>query len=271
MNITRIVTCYRQWDLLGSWLDTPALHGAGISWLVVNDAPQDSPPPALVDIMNRRGVILITPLFNLGRSRARNLGVERAGTDYIEHIDGDDVPLPLPLDLNAISDARSLHVFPVPEFFSDEELKSIQTVSRALPIRAAWSDLLPRLHPTDVRPASLIWPKKLFLSLGGYDARYESVEDVDLLLRFHDTEFEIVRHEYPKQAYRISKPKHDHGPLHLEGALKMWERLLKHHHVASANIRQWQAKDTLRAWRVISKKLLQRFPALISFIGRRWR
>ena len=220
--LARIVTCHRQWHYLEQWLTDDRLFGPEIEWVVVNDAPAAPPSPTNEALLRRRGVQLVSPACNLGRSGARNLGVDHARAAWVELIDGDDVPLPL--DPRMLS-GLSAEVVTCPVWEIPESCRTLPEPPAQLGLRAMWAELLPGLHPIDVRPASLIWRRDFLLKLGGFDGRFESAEDLQLVLKADRMGGRVVRHPAPKQAYRTrpGNPNWDH--LHVIGHLRVFDWL----------------------------------------------
>lgn len=219
-RVTRVVTCYRQWALLREWAQDDRLFAPEIEWLVVNDCPEDPCPPDLAALYEARGVRIITPTHNLGRCRARNWGTDHANTRWIEHIDGDDRPLPIAhaaLDQPASVD---LILFPMLQFKDgDEPPRDAARVDTPQDAESYWGFLLPNLRPIDHRLTCTLWRRATLLELHGYSERFDGNEDLHLMWRASKRGLEVARWPYPKQAYRI------HARVHVKNKSEYYESL----------------------------------------------
>jgi glycosyltransferase involved in cell wall biosynthesis len=266
--LARIVTCHRQWQFLEQWLKDDRLFGPEIEWVVVNDAPESSPSPETEALLRRRGIQLVSPACNLGRSGARNLGAEHATALWVELIDGDDVPLPL--DPNTLS-GLSADVVTHPVWEIPENCRVLPEPPAQLGMRAMWGELLPGLHPIDVRPASLIWKRSFLLGLGGFDGRFEGAEDLQLAFKAHRQGARMVRHLPPKQAYRFRKENHNWDPVHVIGHLRFFEWLPGQGtpRGGQTDTRRWVGQGTLYLLVTAARLSLRRIRAICSFL--RWK
>jgi len=242
--LTRIVTCYRQWSLLERWAGNPALRQAGVKWIIVNDDPGTPCPSESASLLGSLGAVVHTVRFNSGRSAARNAGATLSDTPYIEHIDGDDFPLPYDQGvIDQLDGTFDLGAFPVWE--------ATNTVFPPNPpprlaIQPAWSLFLPQLSPLDVRPAGTLWRNEFFRRLGGYDARFESAEDFQLACRANAAGARVKRFEVPKQCYSARTESTLRCPLFVEGHLRLWHWLNDGNCDAEPDLRVWMGKDTLQ-------------------------
>lgn len=196
-----------------------------IEWIIVDDCPSSPPPLEIRCILEQHRIGVISPAFNLGRSRARNLGASFANGTWIEFIDGDDVPLTV--DLNCLHPTAKLVIFPVLEFPENEILPPPQYDK--IEIKSNWSGFLPKLHPVDVRPAALIWRISFFKETTGFDARFDGGEDFELMVRANCLSPQVHRHDCPKQAYRRREGNLSLGRLYIESHIKLFE----HHFIKS--------------------------------------
>lgn len=268
--LTRIVTCYRQWHLVSRWLDCESLFKPGVHWLMVNDAPGDLCPPRLEAEFQRRGVKLITPWFNCGRSRARNLGAEAAQTEWIEFVDGDDLPLPHDLAVLEKSHDAGLVAFPVFEHHGNPPIAIPEDVPSQLPIRNTWAEFLPLLQPLDVRPAGLLWRRAFFRELGGFDARFESAEDFHLVLRAAWAGAHVARSTVPKQIYCVPPGNHNFSPLHVEGHRRLLEWIASNTpSPLPPHFDMWLSKESVYEALIASKRSLPRLPGFLKFLASR--
>ncbi len=174
IKISRIVTVYSQWHYLG-WLSDDALFEPTTEYIIVDDASPEAAPAALLNQLQQRGVCVHRMARNSGLSAARNAGAALARGEFLDFIDGDDVPLPLIADPSW--GAAELIFFPA-------KLHGEAATERQNLIR------LPVLHDAeapggylDPRATALLWRRSAFEQCGGFDPRYEYVEDVEMLLR----------------------------------------------------------------------------------------
>jgi glycosyltransferase involved in cell wall biosynthesis len=197
--VSRIMTCYRQWSYLAQWIGDDSLYAPGTEWIIVNDAPADPPPPELTAIMAQRGIRLLTPSTNLGRSRARNLGARESSGHWLDFIDGDDHPLPL--DTASLANVTA-GLIEHPVRMAQKGEHSFDQGRTAPIIRMSiWRSLLPRYQPINVTPAAVLWQREIFNRLDGFDARFDGAEDFHLVFRAMITGVELARHDSPKQCY----------------------------------------------------------------------
>jgi hypothetical protein len=180
--ITRICTVYRQWPQVAAWLTRDELFTGECAWIFVNDCPENPPPDAVGAILQQRGALLHEMRINGGRSQARNTGTALARTPWVEHVDGDDRPLPLPSDELSPDDV-GLVFFPVlHQGPGSENLPAEPTFTYHG--RNAFFDLVFASYlPMDWRPCSTLWRRETLNALGGFDARFEPVEDIYLVWR----------------------------------------------------------------------------------------
>lgn len=196
-EITRIVTVHRQWEHVARWIGDDALFEPRVAWILVNDDPLSLPAPGLADQIASRGIRRIDLPRNCGRSAARNEGARLAATPWIEHVDGDDHPLPFPLADLATGPDVSLLFFPVRERSDESSPPDTAPISPG----GYWDFLCPACSPFDQRPASTAWRREAFLSLLGYDARWEPSEDLHLCWQATRLGLRAGHPHTPKQCY----------------------------------------------------------------------
>ncbi|MEM8549176.1 MAG: glycosyltransferase family A protein [Verrucomicrobiota bacterium] len=202
--LSRIVLCYKQESMLKAWLDEPSLHVEGTEWLVVNDSPAVALSDAFREICTRRNIHIVESALNLGRCNARNLGARHARGQWLDFIDGDDVPHPMPLESLEGLEAGLL-LFPVVGFPPDQLPVVAQPPSVQLPWTAdniLQDSLYPDYFPIDARPCGTSWRRDTFFELGGYDARFDDGwEDTQIAWHAHQRKVPIARLNYVKQSY----------------------------------------------------------------------
>lgn len=200
-TLARIVTIHHQWNDVRAWLDNPGLHAPGIAWLLVNDAPGDPAPPDLAAVAAHRGVRILAPPCNLGRCGARNLGAAETDAAWVEHIDGDDAPLPFSLETLRQPEGCGVVLFPVAERTSPDPAAPVTVPAWDVAASCYWSFVAPAWHPLDPRPAGTVWRRGVFLALGGYDGRFNGSEDVHLVWKAAQAGVVCAHATAPKQSY----------------------------------------------------------------------
>lgn len=202
--LTRIVTVYQQWSFLEHWLGDDALFAPEVAWMVVNDAPWAPCPPELLRRLEARGFRIVSPPANLGRCGARNRGASLAETAWIECIDGDDIPLPWdPRDLAGVSERVAACYYPHATHSLEDGERRTHEPYDPEQIHHELAFLFERWQPINARPACLLWRRDLFLDIGGYDARFEMIEDFDLARRADHAGGELLSFRKPKQSYLL--------------------------------------------------------------------
>jgi GT2 family glycosyltransferase len=138
-------------------------------------------------------------------------------------------------------------------------------------VQGVWGEFLPTLHPVDVRPASLLWRREFFSRLGGFDGRFESGEDFQLVLKADRLGARIARPAMPKQIYRVRPGNSNWDRLHVEGHLRVFE-WLKNQTKNSAEfsaITRWIGQGTLYQIVVALRLGFRRMRAIWGFVW--WR
>lgn len=179
--VGRVVTSFGQWRLIDRWLTDDRLLQPHVKWIFVNDKPDDPIPEDMRTRIDKFGQV-IQPVINLGRCSARNLGVQALDTEWIDIIDGDDIPLPLEQDFDADAGSCGFIYFGVVnhtynQIQRDEDCEDKSAFSNLSQL------LLKLIGNFDARPIAVLWRRSVFNALGGFDGRSEYVEDLNLVLR----------------------------------------------------------------------------------------
>ena len=228
--ITRIVTVYRQWNLLKLWLRNGSLIQPCVEWIVINDCPADACPPEIATQLLEAGMRVFNVETNLGRSGARNWGVERAAGTWIEHIDGDDVPLPLDTEIiqQFTLTSEDFILFPVASHREGDSLSTLLKRSETIFENGLGgpgglhATVLPEFIPVDVRPAATLWRRSTFQLLNGYDGRFSCSEDLHLLWKARSAGRIAGHAAAPKQSYRIHAANSTTQALSVYDSIKVW-------------------------------------------------
>lgn len=245
-RLTRIVTCYRQWPCVAHWSRWEACFSADVEWIIVNDCPADPCPAALAATLLARGVQIVTPPENLGRSGARNFGAALARGEWLENLDGDDLPLPVEVtSWPAVAEYDGLQ-FPAPEVRRDARSIDAPAMYQTLEVAPAdtWAPLLPQLRPFDVRLTATMWRRDFYVRMGGYDGRFEGIEDVHLAFKAARMQARIGRMTRPKQIYCRRGERETFSRVRVEGAARFFRWLrVNHPDVAPQIVTGWLAKE----------------------------
>ncbi len=180
-KVSRVVTTYGHWQLINRWLSEERLLQSNVSWIFVNDKPDDPLPDEMKDRINRFGQV-IQPKVNLGRCCARNLGVQASNSIWIDIIDGDDIPLPLADDFDIEAEESGFIYFDVTHhYFQQGQIINDADEGWFPPhLNQLLFDLIGNYDP---RPIAVMWRRSTFNALGGFDGRTDYVEDFNLVMR----------------------------------------------------------------------------------------
>lgn len=176
-TFSRIVTIYNQWSFL-DWLDHDELFTPDTEFIVMDDHSDEPVPAALAARLAQRSISVHRLPRNSGRCVARNTGASLARGEFLDFIDGDDRPLPIKHDA-AWAAAGVI-------FFKMEAHSAAAPVRRWLMLNPLLADPASPDGFLDPRPVSVLWRRSLFVESGGFDARFETSEDFDLVLRTLD-------------------------------------------------------------------------------------
>ena len=180
-KIGRIVTCYGQWKMIERWIYNEQLIQPHVAWIFVNDKPSDPLPDRLKEQVARFGCV-IEPPVNMGRCCARNLGISHSLSEWIDLIDGDDIPYPIACDFDRdVGEAGQIYF----EVDHHREIDGAVVPEREEEwIPPAENRFLKALIGNwDARPICIMWKREVIVRLGGFDSRAEYGEDLNLAIR----------------------------------------------------------------------------------------
>lgn len=152
--------------------------------LVVDDCSSDA-TATLARTYADRGVKVLSLCQRSGVSVARNVGIKSAAGTWIAFLDADDEWLPSKLEMQAaaiMAHPEASLVFCASEEFSVKG-QSLGDTFRGSPVtvgKEAWKALL---ASNFIATPTVLAPRELLLTLGGFDASLLTAEDQDMWLR----------------------------------------------------------------------------------------
>lgn len=221
-KLTRVVTSYGQWGYIRRWIFDDRLLQSHVTWIFVNDKPDDIAPPDIRQRISSMG-LLIEPKANMGRCCARNLGVFNSTSEWIDIVDGDDIPFSVEDQFDRGHEFAGLIYFNVVHHRVDEDGRIVkeQTVDwQPDPLCLLFKEVVGNW---DVRPAATLWRRKVICDLGGYDRQFDYFEDFNLAIR---AKIAGVKHSSTsaiKVSYRRDTPGRPNSPSCALAGLKNWE------------------------------------------------
>lgn len=226
-TISRVVTVYRQWPLVARWLHKDSLFPAHVDWTFVNDCPEDAPPADIAAQIARRGARILTPKRNRGLAGARNFGWPDTRGEWLDFVDGDD--LPMPLDLSDLDLDADLIFFPTAAFATEALFQEHLREEGRIPTRffPAENDLFPfpKEMQLDVKMAAILWRRTTIERLEGFDGRFDMVEDNDILWRAALAGLRAKQVGFCKQSYN-QMPNPDRRQLYrVASKLRVYQRI----------------------------------------------
>ena len=235
----------------------------------MNDSPDDGPPQDILSALEALGAQLVAPKFNCGRSNARNLGASKSLTPYLEHVDGDDVPLPLNDSIIGLleKDCADLIICPVVEWPVGTEMPEIRD-DYCPQVQSMWAPLFSEYPAVDVRPAATIWRTASYQQLAGYDARFESGEDFQLAWRGLRSGLVMVHATAAKQIYHAKPKVWLQDPLFCEGHLAALKWLVAEGKLTRKQIEDWHPKLLTQNWWHLHRELFHEWKVLKIYLTR---
>lgn len=197
-------TCNKK-ELLARSLQALLNQRLSDSWeiVVVDDGSEDGTADFLAALQERHEdlIRIVSPGFNSGRAKARNLGVRSARGEWIVFLD-DDIVVPaglLQAHLNCLAGCEHRGtiglVRTAPEVIDAAHFHYLDTRGVAKVV----SDRVPARYFVTQNAAV---PRGAFLAVGGFDERFSSYgfEDMELAFRLEDAQglvFHAVREPVP--------------------------------------------------------------------------
>ncbi len=185
--------------------------------LVVEDGESDAVEPS-----NRHGATLVR-LPRVGRSRARNAGVEAASAPFVAFLDSDDLALPGRFERQraTLGRASSAAMCAGRVQVVDARLEPEDDWNALLRARfdrlaaegATYEALLESRCP--IYTSATMVRREAFLRAGGYDARFDAYEDLDLYLRLSRRGGLTLTGSEPVSLYRLHGANTDSDRLYL--------------------------------------------------------
>ena len=194
--------------------------------IVVDDGSSDDTEHVVRRIM-AAGPIAYYRQPNQGPAVARNVGVSKAGGDWIAFLDADDVWYAEKLAVQA----DAIMTYPqVALFFS--EMDYIDEMGRPRP-PIDWHNVLTPLmfnHPTPLFPSTVILKKDAFITAGGFNPMLRSHEDAELFIRMgsssrmHHIDRSLVQYRtHPAQLHRDRERRAESWPILCRFLTEMWK------------------------------------------------
>lgn len=191
--ISIIIPCYNQAQYLKEAIDS-ALNQTykNVEIVVVNDGSTDNTDEVIEPYLQNQKIIY-KKQSNKGLPGARNFGIQFCSGDFILPLDADDVMLPEWLEecLKFNPNDKTLISTPY-EFYNKDLSEKLNHIS-------------PSWHPVNeaeifygmTTHASVLYTKKLWQDIGGYD---------EFFVHYEDWEFTIRALDYGCQIYTIDRP-----------------------------------------------------------------
>lgn len=160
-------------------------------FIIVNDGSTDNTNEIIQQYAAQDIRIKILQTDHVGGGAARNVGVELARYDWIATMDADDVALPTRLEKSMKAARQSPEVILWGGYIQNIDAKG-QIMGRKYSVinspstKAQFHSL--RQHGKVIRAphVTAFFKKEIFLKEGGYQAKFEGAEDMDLIDRMSD-------------------------------------------------------------------------------------
>ena len=200
-KLTRIITCYKQWNYIALWITNRQLFNEYTEWIIINDCPEQKCPDKIKDIAKKNEIRVVENIVNFGRSKSRNYGAKISTAKWVDHIDGDDLPLPINESVLSKNNVGVI-IFPVQHHRIINSNIVFMDNYHNERYYGHFNDIgCVNYPPLDPRPSSFIFLRDEFLRIGGYDARFDGIEDRHLLWKADVTGIQLSYLKDAKQSY----------------------------------------------------------------------
>lgn len=153
--------------------------------IIVDDGSTDETLPIAASYAERDSRVRVIRANHGGQSRARNTGIQHAQSDWVAIMDADDVSLPTRLEkqLKAAGENPKVVAWGAYAYHIDSAGR-ILSVSRTGPsTEEEFHDLRRRARGFTIIHSTALLRKAIVQKAGGYDARFDCAEDLELLDR----------------------------------------------------------------------------------------
>lgn len=150
--------------------------------IIVDDGSSDNTSEIVTPFLKDERIRFIEK-ENTGAAHSRNVGVEFSSGEWLSFLDSDDTWESNKLEVNV----NYLKAYPSRTcFYSSFRLKDFQTdhILKEVhsPVLSNMVEELKNYNPIQALP-TVIFPKKVFLEVGGFDINFKARQDVDLYYR----------------------------------------------------------------------------------------
>lgn len=205
MKTTVLMSVYGGWQYLPKAIDSIIFQThRDFEFVIVDDASDDKVRDLLIDYSKSDPRIkLVRNESNIGLTKSLNKGLRLASGDVIARMDADDIAHPLRLEQQLAHMKR----FPNCGILAtqgtmisgvDSPIKDIRIHIREVSLR----EHIMR-HGNPFIHSSLMLRSALLDELGGYDEELPSRQDLDLLLKALNTDWDVSYLEQPLLKYRL--------------------------------------------------------------------
>lgn len=201
-RVSVVIPAYNAESTLGAAISSALTQTAPPHEIIVVDDGSTDRTQAVARAYGAGVRVVAQP--NRGLSAARNAGASAATGDFLAFLDSDDLFLPGYLDtamgalLKAGGGRRAVATNAY--FLRNEGLSATRFVLAGIPPRASSQRLA--ILQGNFAPVFMVFPRDLYLELGGCDETLRVVEDWDLWLRAIYSGAEVVVQTRPQALYR---------------------------------------------------------------------
>ncbi len=184
--------------------------------IIVNDASTDKTPSIIRPYARKdKRIVIVSNRQNLDIAGSLNKGIEIARSEIIARMDADDISLPnrLEVQYKAINKSKKIAIVGANIVVMDNKEKDISARNypeNSKDLKKCFFKYSPFAHPV------VMFRKKIFDEVGGYDPVYSPTEDLDLWFRMG------MRYQFKSVPqlllrYRLSEASSSHSIIrHLE-------------------------------------------------------